>query len=108
MSVERVDEDFIRDKIESKIQEAHRDILSRHDIESGDVTPSEQRKIDNAIEELVRTTREWIISSIKILVHFEDGLKVYSNSNGELEIVDEDTDNKVFIQEEKLEEIVNE
>lgn len=54
------DSEYIKEKIEEKLQEAHRDILSHHDLRSGDISPLEQEVMIEKTNKLVEETESWI------------------------------------------------
>jgi len=56
----KVDEDKIKEIIQSKLQEAYGEILSHHSLNSGDLTPLEQDAIDSGEEEVIEATTDWI------------------------------------------------
>lgn len=59
-----VDHEFIHNKIDEKLREAFSQILERHSMESGDVSPLREREIDEAKLELKELTADWIESRI--------------------------------------------
>lgn len=105
MSNDVVDEDFIRDELEKKINEAHREILGRHNIKTGDITPAEKKLVDDGIDELVEATRKWIKPSAKQPVFNSRFTSVFRKADGRLEIIDKKSQNKVEIKESVLEEL---
>jgi len=54
------DSQAIEDKIDEALSEAFSEILSHHDLDSGDIPPSYNREIENATDDLKDTVQDWI------------------------------------------------
>jgi histidinol dehydrogenase len=54
------DKEKIREVMESKLQEAYTEILGYHNLQTGDITPLQQNKIEGEEDELVDSVTEWI------------------------------------------------
>jgi len=55
-----VDEDKIEEVIRAKLQEAYAEILTHHNLNSGDITPLEIMDMDSKEEQVVNVTQDWI------------------------------------------------
>lgn len=95
MTEDLVDHDYINDKINEKIQEAHREILECHNIQSGDIPPLMKQKLDEAQEALVEATTDWVGSTARKLVYQVGGLEVYKTAYGNVELNNTDTGDTV-------------
>jgi hypothetical protein len=55
-----VDREYIKDKVEKRLQEAYSEILEHHGLLTGDVGFGNKLDMDEAEEEVIDATAEWI------------------------------------------------
>lgn len=59
-----VDKQEIEKIMEAKLQEAYREILSHHCLNTGDITPLQHNDLESNEEQVVKTAQKWIESRL--------------------------------------------
>lgn len=67
-----LDEEKVDAEIKSKLQEAYRELLDHHNIESGDIAPAEKERLDNAEDKVVEATENWLGNTLDMKAEMEE------------------------------------